>query len=63
MSHTPRPATSTRRINSYTAVVSEGQRDGITEGDRLLIEVDGRETLGTVVDTDVDDAVVELHRE
>ena len=63
MSHTPRTATSTRRINSYTAVVSKGQKDGITEGDRLLIEVDGRETLGTVVDTDMDNAVVELHKE
>lgn len=63
MSLAPRTVTSTRRINSYTAVVSEGQKDGITEGDRLLIEVDGRETLGTVVDTDMDNAVVELHRE
>lgn len=63
MSLAPRTVTSTERINSYTTVVSEGQKDGITEGDRLLIEVDGRETLGTVVDTDMDNAVVELHKE
>lgn len=63
MSLAPRTVTPERRVNGYTVLVSKGAGDGITEGDRLLLEVDGEETIGTVVDTDMENAVVELHRE
>jgi hypothetical protein len=60
MSTAPRIANPQRRINSYTVVVSEGAEDGISEGDELLVSIDGNQTVGTVVDVGREQSVLEL---
>lgn len=60
MSITPRVAQQQERVNSYTVVVSEGAEDGISEGDELLVSVDGDEVVGTVVDVGRKQSVLEL---
>jgi len=56
----PRPAESKVRINEYTVVVSTGAEDGVTEGDEVVVPIDGEEIVGTTTQVGQSESVVEL---
>lgn len=60
MSVAPRLAESEVRINEYTVVVSAGAEDGVTEGDELVVPVDGEEIVGRTTQVGRHESVVEL---
>ncbi|MFC4406604.1 hypothetical protein [Haloarchaeobius iranensis] len=62
MSMAPRVVTPSRRVNEYTVVIDEGARDGLSEGDSVMLSVDGSDHLrATVVDVAETEAVLEIN--
>lgn len=60
MSSVNRVTSPGQRVNSYTVLIDEGAKDGISEGDKLLLSYDDHTLMATVVDVGESKSVIEI---
>jgi len=60
MSVSPHVATPSRRVNDYTFVIDKGARDGLSEGDSVVLELDNKNAQSIVIDVSETKSVLEL---
>lgn len=62
MSAAPRVVTPKHQVNDYTVVIPKGAEDGVSEGDKFVVDV-GKDTVSaTAIDVGQTEAVLELRR-
>jgi|GEM_PF-2257539 cell shape-determining protein MreC len=61
MSVAPHVATPERRVNDYTVVIEQGARDGLSEGDSVILAIGDEHVRSTVVDVTERKSVLEIN--